>query len=220
MSKELEQPKNGQHRRLRIAAAVVALLVFFVGVTLLFWNRAEAPAETVQPSAVIEEVIEPVGPYLGEATPLSIRIPKANVDARFETPLGVAPSGEIEVPNDYNSVGYYMHGPTPGEIGPAVVLGHVDSSEGPAVFFSLGQLEVGDTIEIERNDGTLATFVVTKMERHQQDDFPTAEVYGDVPYAGLRLITCTGIYDRDVLRYTHNLIVFAELVSTSTIVSG
>ena len=220
MSKELEQPKNGQHRRLRIATAVVALLIFAFGIFLLFWGNLDEPAEILEPSTTTGEAMEPVGPYLEAATPLSIRIPKVNIDARFETPLGVAPSGEIEVPTDFNSVAYYMHGPTPGEIGPAVVLGHVDSKEGPAVFFSLGQLSIGDTIDIDRNDGTVATFAVTKMERHEQEGFPTVEVYGDIPYAGLRLITCTGIYDREELRCTHSLIVFAELVSTSTMMGG
>lgn len=217
MSKELEQPRNGQHRRLRIATAVVALMIFVFGIFLLFSGNLEAPVETVEEN-IGAEVMKPIGPYLEAATPLSIRIPKVNIDARFETPLGVAPSGEIEVPQNYDSVAYYMHGPTPGEIGPSVVLGHVDSREGPAVFFSLGQLSIGDTIDIDRNDGTVATFAVTKMERHEQEGFPTVEVYGDIPYAGLRLITCTGIYDREELRYTHNLIVFAELVSTSTMV--
>ena len=219
MSKELEQPKNGQHRRLHIATAVVALLIFAFGIFFLFWGNLEAPTLAVEEKIAVETV-EPVGPYLNEATPLSIKIPKVGIDARFETPLGVAPSGEIEVPQNYDSVAYYMHGPTPGEIGPSVVLGHVDSEEGPAVFFSLGQLSIGDTIDIDRNDGTVATFAVSKMERHEQEGFPTVEVYGDIPYAGLRLITCTGIYDRESLRYTHNLIVFAKLISTSTMVGG
>jgi sortase (surface protein transpeptidase) len=82
------------------------------------------------------------------------------------------------------------------------------------VFFSLGQLKEGDEIEIQRVDGSIAVFAVTKLERPEQSSFPTREVYGDINHAGLRLITCTGVYDRDVLRYSHNLIVYAKLVAT------
>lgn len=216
MAKEVEQTTSNTHRRLRFATAVVALLVLLVGLVLLFIGRTELLVSN--PNAESGEVVavEPEGPYLSASQPNTISIPKINVKAPFEAPLGVMSSGEIEVPEGYESVAYYEYGPTPGELGPAVVLGHVDSREGPAVFFSLGQLEEGDEITIDREDGTSATFAVTKLERHAQDGFPTAEVYGDLPYAGLRLITCTGIYDRNEFRYTHNLIVFAKLVSTST----
>ena len=93
-----------------------------------------------------------------------------------------------------------------------MILGHVDSYEGPAVLFSLGQLKVGDEIYIDREDGTTVTFRVTDLERHLQSGFPTAQVYGDIDHSGLRIITCSGIYDRGSLRYSHNLIVFAEMV--------
>jgi sortase (surface protein transpeptidase) len=146
-----------------------------------------------------------------ESEPVKLTIPKIGVEANFESPLGLSPNSEIQVPVGYDTVGYYQFGPTPGELGPAVVLGHVDSLEGPAVFFSLGQLKVGDEIEIEREDGTVAVFTVTNLERHTQAGFPTEKVYSDINHAGLRLITCTGVYDRSNLRYTHNLIVFAEL---------
>ena len=91
-----------------------------------------------------------------------------------------------------------------------LTAGPVDT--GPAVFFSLGQLKIGDDIYIERADGTTVHFKVESMERPAQSDFPTARVYGDIDHAGLRLITCTGIYVRGTQRYTHNLIVYARLV--------
>ncbi len=157
---------------------------------------------------------------LPEAQPVTLRIPAIEVNASFEAPLRRQENGEIEVPEAYDTVAYYEYGPTPGELGPAVVLGHVDSYEGPAVLFRLGQLEPGDEILIEREDGTVATFAVTKLERHDQAEFPTREVYGDIDHAGLRLITCTGVYDHGSLRYSHNLIVFAELMATSTSAAG
>lgn len=167
---------------------------------------------------VLDEVIETatttedVDAYtLRRASPRHIRIPAVGIDAPFAAPLGVNEDQTIQVPETYDQVGWYKHGPTPGELGPAVILGHVDSITGPAVFFPLGQLEEGDEIFIDRIDGSTATFTVERLERHEQSGFPTEKVYGNLDYAGLRLITCTGIYSHGSLRYSHNLIVFARL---------
>lgn len=148
---------------------------------------------------------------LPESLPVRLRIPKLSIDTTFVAPLGLAESGEIEVPDSNTEVGWYQYGPTPGELGPAVIVGHVDSYIGPAVFFYLGQLDLGDDIYIDRADGTTAHFVVEELERPKQSSFPTARVYGDIDHAGLRLITCSGIYERGKQRYTHNLIVYARL---------
>lgn len=196
------------NRRIQLAAAVGVC----IGLVLLWPYQGEAPVEKVEHSPVTEIV----GEVLPESIPTHISIPSVNIEADFEVPLGLKQNGEIEVPETYNKVAYYRNGPTPGELGPSVILGHVDSYEGAAVFFTLGQLQEGDEINIEREDGIIATFAVTRLERHLQSGFPTREVYQDINHAGLRLITCTGTYDRDALRYTHNLIVFAELVATST----
>lgn len=152
---------------------------------------------------------------LQASTPVHLRIPTVGIAAHFEKPLGLQNNQEIQVPEAYETVAYYKHGPTPGELGPSVILGHVDSYKGPAVFYSLGQLQEGDTIEIDRDDGTTAIFAVDRLERHMQSGFPTKQVYGDLDYAGLRLITCSGTFDRGIQRYSHNLIVFARLVDTS-----
>lgn len=201
------------HNRKVAAFAVLVLLVgalFWYGAYNRNWFSNPVVVDQVQPS---EDV---VATALGKSFPMHLRIPKAHIDADFEAPLGLHENGEIETPESFETVAYYKYGPTPGEIGPAVVLGHVDSFEGPAVFFSLGQLKPGDLIDIARTDGITATFAVTDLERLPQSDFPTVKVYGDVPYAGLRLITCTGTYDHGQLRYSHNLIVYAKLVATST----
>lgn len=148
---------------------------------------------------------------LSAALPVRLTIPAVKIDTTFEGGLGVDENNEIEVPDSYEEIGWYEYGPTPGEIGPAVVLGHVDSYEGPAVFYNLREISVGDEVFIDREDGTRAVFTVIKREEADQNDFPTAEVYGDLDYAGLRLITCTGVYSHSELRYSHNLVVFAEL---------
>lgn len=93
-----------------------------------------------------------------------------------------------------------------------MILGHVDSKAGPAVFWSLGVLKPGDEVFVDRTDGSVARFVVTELRRVDQDEFPTRDVYGDIDHAGLRLITCSGTYDRGKARYSHNLIVYAKLV--------
>lgn len=201
-----------QSRNRTVAAFAVGVLVALGVWSLVQFLGGAAP----ESPALSDGVATTSALVLPEANPLRLRIPDIDVDAAFEAPLGLQQNGEIGIPEGYETVGYYQYGPTPGELGPAVVLGHVDSYEGPAVLFRLGQLEVGDEIMIDREDGTTATFAVTALERHEQSGFPTAKVYSDLDHAGLRLITCTGVYDHGSLRYSHNLIVFAELVATST----
>ncbi len=150
---------------------------------------------------------------MSSSTPVQLRIPALQIDVPFSTSLGIDSDGAIEVPESYDTVGWYRFGPTPGALGPAVVLGHIDSHKGPAVFFYLGQLKADDDIFIDREDGTTAHFKVTLLQRNKQSDFPTHAVYGDIDHAGLRLITCAGKYERgSKQRYTHNLIVYATLV--------
>ena len=150
------------------------------------------------------------------ALPTHLSIPAAHISADFETPLGLQPNGEIAAPKTYTEVAYYKYGPTPGELGPAVILGHVDSYRGPGVFYSLGQIKPGDAIIIDRADGSRLTFIIDSFERVLQAQFPTTAVYGPIDYAGLRLITCTGTYSHQTERYDKNLIVFAHLAAATT----
>lgn len=202
-----------KRRHQGVATFVVFLTAMLIGVALMYSPRWGA-SDVFAPEGKSDMTVS--GPVMQESDPVKLRIPSINLDSDFSEPLGLEDGGEIEVPDDYTSVAYYKHGPTPGELGPAVILGHVDSVNGPAVFFSLGQLKEGDEIQVERADGSTATFAVTELERQTQTAFPTRKVYGDLDHAGLRLITCTGIYDKEKLRYTHNLIVYAKLVSSST----
>lgn len=181
-----------------------ALGVLIGATVLLSWpGLTLAPDEDGQPMEVMTETV---------AVPVRLTIPSIGLDSAFEGPLGLNADQTVEVPESYEAVGWYEYGPKPGEVGPAVILGHVDSYQGPAVFYSLGQLKRGDQIQVEREDGTTATFVVIRLQHTEQSEFPTAEVYGDIDYAGLRLVTCSGTYDRGEQVYSHNLIVYAELV--------
>lgn len=188
--------------------ALVAGLVCGIGVASLWWSVPAVEAPSATPAT--EEEVD-FGRALAGADPVHLSIPTVGIDTKFEGSLGLNDDQSVEVPQSFTEVGWYRYGPTPGEIGPAVVLGHVDSVAGPAVFFRLGQLEVGDAILIDRDDGSTARFIVTELEHVSQNAFPTARVYGDIDHAGLRLITCSGIYDREVRRYSHNLIVYARL---------
>jgi len=196
----------------RVKPFLFHIVVFLIGVVSMFFIVMTHQTDTVAPTEVTD-VSDPAF-VLEAAQPQTIRIPAVDIEAPFSAPLGLTATNESEVPDDYESVGWYKFGPTPGELGPAVVLGHVDSYTGPAVFFRLGQLAVGDEIYIDRADGTTTTFVVTELERPRQNEFPTARVYGDIDHAGLRLITCSGTFVRGEQRYTHNLIVYARLVDS------
>jgi hypothetical protein len=124
-------------------------------------------------------------------------------------PLGLDRTGALEVPRDFAETGWWTGGARPGERGPAVVVGHVDSSSGPAVFFRLGDLPRGDAITVERVDGSRVRFRVKRSGRYPKARFPTAQVYGPTRAAALRLITCSGTFDRATGHYLDNTVVDA-----------
>lgn len=133
--------------------------------------------------------------------------------------LGQAADGSLAVPRpgpDYNRAGWYRYSPTPGALGPAVIVGHVDSAQGgPSVFFRLGELHPRDLVRVTRQDGTVAVFAVEQVKRYAKATFPTQLVYGNTDHAALRLITCGGRLDRRSGHYLDNVVVTASLVSTA-----
>ncbi len=204
---------HSKRRYLRVGAFVVFGLSLAL---LLVWNLSlstpSVPEEVkdTQFDSVVDKKDEPY--TLSRELPTYIKIPSINVEAMFDVPLDLNPDQTITVPDDYDKVGWYKLGAAPGEMGTAAILGHVDSREGPAVFFSLGQLSPGDSIYITRADGSEAEFIVEYLERYKQEEFPTEKVYGQTSYPSLRLITCTGTFKKGEQRYTHNLVVYARLV--------
>lgn len=142
------------------------------------------------------------------ALPARISIPAIGVDARVIR-LGLDRNGALEVPGRWGDAGWYVHSPRPGDPGPAVMAGHVDSTSGPAVFYRLGALRRGAAIRVARADGTTAHFRVQRVERWPKAHFPTRRVYGDTRRPTLRLITCGGAFDSGTGHYTDNTIVFA-----------
>lgn len=143
------------------------------------------------------------------APPVELVIPSIKVDARL-IGLRVRTDGELGAPANYDDVGWYSDGYAPGDPGPAVIAGHVDSKTGPAAFFHLRELRPGDPIRIRRADGTVITFFVDAVAQYPKDKFPTEIVYGSTNAPGLRLVTCGGSFDRKAGHYRDNLVVFAR----------
>lgn len=146
------------------------------------------------------------------AAPTRVVIPEIDVDSELQR-LGRDQRGAIEAPGAWDTAGWYADGAKPGQPGPAVILGHVDSRQGPAVFFRLRELDAGDRIVIFRQDGSRVTFVVDRLERHAKTRFPTDDVYLPTLRQTLRLVTCDGMFDRSTGHYRDNLVVFAELAT-------
>ncbi|MFF3497970.1 class F sortase [Streptomyces sp. NPDC003247] len=153
-------------------------------------------------------------PPLPPSPPDRVRIPSLRVDAPLMG-LGLTASGSLDVPpaEDDDLAGWYESGTTPGETGTAIVAGHVDTADGPAVFYDLGALERGATIEVDRRDGTVAVFTVDAVEMYDARDFPDTTVYGAAKRPELRVITCGGGYSRTT-GYQANVVVFAHLTDS------
>jgi len=171
-----------------------------------------SPGTPVQPPLALGAV-----PPLPPSTPTHLDVPAIGVSSDLLS-LGQNPDGSIEVPplaRD-SRAGWYRFSPAPGELGPAVLLGHVDSAEyGAGVFFKLGALRPRDTISVRRADSTVATFRVTRVASYSKNDFPTLQVYGNTDDAELRLITCGGDFDSSARSYENNIVVYAALTGST-----
>jgi sortase (surface protein transpeptidase) len=146
---------------------------------------------------------------LPESAPVRVQVPSIGVDSGL-LDLQLQDDGTLEVPPDGMSAGWYTGSPTPGELGPAVIAGHVDWGGRPGVFYRLRDVHPGDEISVLRANSTVAVFRVSRVEQFPKDAFPTDVVYGDIDHAGLRLITCGGSFDSRERSYDDNIVVFAE----------
>jgi sortase (surface protein transpeptidase) len=154
---------------------------------------------------------------LGRSTPLTLDIPAIGVHTSLMT-LGLKADGTVQVPplSAGAPAGWYRNLASPGESGPAVLLGHVDSArDGPAVFYRLRELRPGDRVSVDRADGRTVRFVVRSVARYPKQNFPTAAVYGPRPGAELRLVTCGGSFDALRRHYRDNLVVYATMTGSS-----
>jgi LPXTG-site transpeptidase (sortase) family protein len=152
---------------------------------------------------------DPLGPATPEphGVPTRLRVGTIGVDTPLET-LRIGRTGRLDPPKDFARAGWYADGTVPGDLGPAVIAGHVDNRHGPAVFYRLRELEAGDRIEVVRG-GETVRFTVTSTAWYPKTAFPTAAVYGPTPDRQLRLITCGGVFDHRLRSYRDNLVVYA-----------
>jgi hypothetical protein len=204
-------------RRGVVIAVVVALLVA-LAVLVLTLGGGPGPS-TAQPPPARPAAVEPVPPRadavaaLPASEPVSIDIPKIGAHSSL-IPLGLNADDTVQVPPVATPLqaGWYTYAPTPGEVGPAVVLGHVDGNHRKGIFFRLKELAAGDRVSVARKDGSTARFVVTKVHQVPKKDFEDEGVYDDTAGPELRLITCGGVFDRDAHDYVDNIVVYARLV--------
>ncbi len=157
----------------------------------------------------------PAGPALKASRPVRLAIPAIGVRAPIN-PVGLAADGTIATPplGSLNETGWYDQGPTPGQDGPAIILGHVDSKTRPAVFAKLASLRPGQLIEVTRRDQRVAVFQVDSVEQFSKTNLPTSRLYGDFSRPALRLITCGGRWVGGTTGYADNVVVFATLVTS------
>ncbi|WP_246078573.1 class F sortase [Modestobacter excelsi] len=167
---------------------------------------ARAPVAPDPPAPVV--VASPAARTV--PAPVRVTIPAIGVDSPL-TDIGVDATGALVPPADFSQAGWFAAGPVPGEVGPAVLAGHVDDRSGPAVFSRLEELGAGDRVVVTDAAGQAHTFAVTGVAARPKTDFPTAEVYGPTADPELRLITCGGTFDRARRSYTDNVVVYARL---------
>jgi Sortase domain len=176
---------------------------------------ADAPATPpTAPGFEVSDLPGQVTPPGPASPPVRLTIPSIGVTTGLLR-LGLEADGSMQVPADFDRAGWFAKSPTPGQVGPAVIAGHVDSRTGPAVFYRLRELRAGDTVQVERADGTRLRFEVEDARRYPKTSFPTAAVFGPAPWAALRLVTCGGDFDRSARSYRDNLVVFARLAGVS-----
>lgn len=197
-----------------VAVLVVLAQFFLADRSLAAVSSTAAPSAQEPVASAVGDAPEPGGPQplpaLARVTATSIEIPAIGVRSRLEQ-LTLDPRGVMRPPGDPDQAGWYSAGPVPGDRGPAVIAGHLDSFTGPAVFLRLGQLRSGDLVIVHRSDGSTVDFRVQSTRRFSKAAFPTQSVYGATPVPTLRLITCGGAYDHSKKRYPDDVVVFAEV---------
>jgi hypothetical protein len=204
-----------RRRLLAVAVLGAGLVVIAVGTAGLVLSAAPAAPPVPRPVAIPVPSGYPARPASlatapQPARPVWVSVPAIGVRTRLVY-LGLNKNGTLQVPASTAAAGWFTGSPRPGAVGSAVIAGHVDSHTGPGIFYWLRTLRPGDRVYVGRANGTMAVFTVTSVRMYAKDQFPTAAVYGPVPDAELRLITCGGVFDRSLRSYLSNVVVFARL---------
>jgi hypothetical protein len=205
-------------RPLTVAGLLGGLLVVAVTVTglLMLTGRPGHPPGPAGPAA---PGLAPLGrpaplprpASLTAPLPVALRIPAIGVRTRLIR-LGITRQGTLQPPASTSVAGWYTRSPRPGEIGSAIIAGHIDSYQGPGIFYRLRELRAGDRVYVRQADSKLAIFRVTAVREYAKAHFPTARVYGPAPDAELNLITCGGTFDYATHSYLSNVVVYSTQV--------
>ncbi|MFK4110606.1 class F sortase [Streptomyces sp. NPDC002176] len=220
-------PSPSSHSRPRWIAAAAAAALAVGGWMTVIALHADTPASAAHgPAANITASAPPPSPAstsspasppapLPASAPVRVRIPAAGVDTSPVLQLGLAADGTVQVPSvaQADRIGWYREGVTPGQTGPSVLIGHFDTVNGPAVLRNVARVRPGDTITVDRADGTTAVFAVRTLQQVDKKNFPTQRVYGDTPRPELRVITCGG--DLRAGHRPDNIILYVDLIRTS-----
>jgi hypothetical protein len=167
--------------------------------------RVLAPARVQEPVAPAVSVLE----RARFGRPVDLVVPALGIDTHL-IDLGLNPDHTLQVPSNYQEAGWYINSAVPGRVGPAIIAGHVSSDAGPGIFYALHLLVPGDEVVVRGRGGTVARFVIERVERFPKAEFPTQLVYGGLKYPGLRLITCGGAFNADTGHFLDNVVVFAR----------
>jgi len=207
-------------RRPAAIILAVGLAVIVAGTVGLLLTRHSTLA--MRPVAAgVNALPAPTGPIVAPpqsavpvpvASPVSLTIPLIGVKTNLIR-LGLQADGTLQVPSTTSVAGWYTGSPRPGAIGSAIIVGHIDSYQGPGVFYRLDTLSRGDKVYVRRADGTMVMFKVTAVQTYLKNQFPTQTVYGPTPDAELRLITCGGTFDSTTGHYLSNIVVYATEAS-------
>jgi len=217
-----QRPQGIDVRTILIVGLVlIAVGAFIVAHALSSGSKLPPAAGQEIPAAVGTKVPFPPRPGtvaapLSASTPMTIQIPAIGVDAPVMN-LGLNSNGTIQVPplDNHNLAGWYDRSVTPGAKGTSVILGHVDDYAGPSVFFNIKNLHQGDIIDVTRTDGITAVFTVDGVQKATKTSFPTVDVFGNVAYPVLHLVTCGGPFDPNTGEYLDSIIVYAHLTGVA-----
>lgn len=217
--RDLKKPTQDRFINFVRHSALVPLLLSVIGLGgTLYFGLQTGKVVDLQPVKAFAlptpkpAKVESAPKGLPRSEPTHVNISAVGINYPIIT-VGREADGAMEIPKLYDPVvGWYKYSPTPGEIGPTVLVGHVDTQKGPSVFWRLRDLKAGDEVEVTRADGQVIKYKVEALKQFDQNNFPSAEVYGNIDHAGLRLITCGGTFDRKTGAYTANTVVFASAI--------
>ncbi|MDX1765548.1 MAG: class F sortase [Candidatus Saccharimonadales bacterium] len=221
--KRYQRPQKINYPQLTWSSSVLSVLLLTIGVSGIYHFSSKVqsqPAEVFISSSTLATITDESELSLGDtntfyprSTPTRIIADSISLDASITT-VGKEDDGTLGTPPFTEDIaGWYKLGPSPGELGPAIINGHVGTYRGWSVFKDLHKLGPGDEISIKRKDNTTVQFVVTKVDQYDINNFPTDNVYSDIDHAGLRLITCGGTFDSSSKRYSHNTVVYAKMTT-------